>query len=219
MGQGFQAGQWQILEHLSQKGPETFLSGSSLRTWGSRGTESGRDLPTVTLGAGSSGRPRAQVPLLLTNAQGGRRGGSDQRHQVGACEAGWLITEDFCPQSPNPRSCLILPAGALEIRQALPIHAGRYTCTAQNAAGVAHKHMVLTVQGRVLRAVSSDSHGPGGRGAGTDRARGVWGWGGMGGRRVPMSRPASDLTPSWASGRKSAHLCLCAKVSRTSCSF
>ncbi|XP_060056373.1 hemicentin-2 isoform X2 [Erinaceus europaeus] len=40
----------------------------------------------------------------------------------------------------------VLPSGALEIRQALPIHAGRYTCTARNSVGVAHKHAVLTVQ-------------------------------------------------------------------------
>ncbi|XP_032334547.1 hemicentin-2 isoform X3 [Camelus ferus] len=37
-------------------------------------------------------------------------------------------------------------SGALEIGQALPIHAGRYTCTARNSAGVAHKHVFLTVQ-------------------------------------------------------------------------
>ncbi|XP_030391160.1 hemicentin-2 isoform X4 [Gopherus evgoodei] len=36
--------------------------------------------------------------------------------------------------------------GALEISRALPIHAGRYTCTARNAAGVAHKHLLLTVE-------------------------------------------------------------------------
>ncbi|XP_049752935.1 hemicentin-2 isoform X2 [Elephas maximus indicus] len=40
----------------------------------------------------------------------------------------------------------VSPVGALEIRQALPIHAGRYTCTARNSAGVAHKHVVLNVQ-------------------------------------------------------------------------
>lgn len=40
------------------------------------------------------------------------------------------------------------PTGALEIGQALPIHAGRYTCTARNSAGVARKHAVLTVQGK-----------------------------------------------------------------------
>ncbi|XP_075415669.1 hemicentin-2 [Tenrec ecaudatus] len=40
----------------------------------------------------------------------------------------------------------VSPAGALEIGQALPIHSGRYTCTARNSAGVAHKQVVLTVQ-------------------------------------------------------------------------
>ncbi|VTJ68807.1 Hypothetical predicted protein [Marmota monax] len=39
----------------------------------------------------------------------------------------------------------VLPSGALEIGQALPIHAGRYTCTARNSAGVARKHVVLAV--------------------------------------------------------------------------
>ncbi|XP_076984267.1 hemicentin-2 [Tamandua tetradactyla] len=40
----------------------------------------------------------------------------------------------------------VSPSGALEIGQALPIHTGRYTCTARNSAGVAHKHVILTVQ-------------------------------------------------------------------------
>ncbi|XP_054980117.1 LOW QUALITY PROTEIN: hemicentin-2 [Sorex araneus] len=40
----------------------------------------------------------------------------------------------------------VSPSGALEIRQALPIHTGRYTCTARNPAGAAHKHVVLSVQ-------------------------------------------------------------------------
>uniref|UniRef100_A0A452F193 Hemicentin 2 n=1 Tax=Capra hircus TaxID=9925 RepID=A0A452F193_CAPHI len=40
----------------------------------------------------------------------------------------------------------VSPSGALEIGQALPIHSGRYTCTARNAAGMTHKHVVLTVQ-------------------------------------------------------------------------
>lgn len=44
------------------------------------------------------------------------------------------------------------PTGALEIGQALPIHTGRYTCAARNAAGMAHKHVVLTVQGKRPRA-------------------------------------------------------------------
>ncbi|XP_061672486.1 hemicentin-1 [Syngnathoides biaculeatus] len=40
----------------------------------------------------------------------------------------------------------ILPTGVLEITAVLPRHAGRYTCSARNAAGVAHKHVLLTVQ-------------------------------------------------------------------------
>ncbi|XP_053415690.1 hemicentin-2 [Nycticebus coucang] len=40
----------------------------------------------------------------------------------------------------------VSPSGALEIRQALPIHTGCYTCTAHNSAGMARKHVVLTVQ-------------------------------------------------------------------------
>ncbi|KAM6930619.1 hemicentin-1 [Xenentodon cancila] len=40
----------------------------------------------------------------------------------------------------------VLPTGMLEITAALPSHAGRYTCSARNPAGVAHKHISLTVQ-------------------------------------------------------------------------
>ncbi|XP_072244443.1 hemicentin-1 [Leuresthes tenuis] len=39
----------------------------------------------------------------------------------------------------------VLPTGVLEITAALPSHAGRYTCSARNPAGVAHKHISLTV--------------------------------------------------------------------------
>ncbi|XP_039417870.1 hemicentin-2 [Corvus cornix cornix] len=39
----------------------------------------------------------------------------------------------------------VLPRGALEIRQALPAHTGRYTCTARSIAGMARKHLWLTV--------------------------------------------------------------------------
>ncbi|XP_071430396.1 hemicentin-2 [Pithys albifrons albifrons] len=39
----------------------------------------------------------------------------------------------------------VLPKGALEIRQALPAHTGRYTCTARSVAGTARKHLWLTV--------------------------------------------------------------------------
>ncbi|XP_075903122.1 hemicentin-1 [Nelusetta ayraudi] len=40
----------------------------------------------------------------------------------------------------------VLPTGVLEITAALPSHAGRYTCSARNPAGVAHKHITVTVQ-------------------------------------------------------------------------
>ncbi|XP_029960009.1 hemicentin-1 [Salarias fasciatus] len=40
----------------------------------------------------------------------------------------------------------ILPTGELEITAAVPSHAGSYTCSARNPAGVAHKHISLTVQ-------------------------------------------------------------------------
>nr|XP_012807460.2 hemicentin-2 [Jaculus jaculus] len=40
----------------------------------------------------------------------------------------------------------VWPSGALEIKQALPVHAGRYTCTARNSAGMAQKHVTLKVQ-------------------------------------------------------------------------
>ncbi|XP_036069528.1 hemicentin-1 isoform X2 [Oryzias melastigma] len=40
----------------------------------------------------------------------------------------------------------VLPTGVLEITSALPSHAGRYTCSARNPAGVAHKHVSLTIQ-------------------------------------------------------------------------
>ncbi|KAG7241454.1 hypothetical protein INR49_025655 [Caranx melampygus] len=40
----------------------------------------------------------------------------------------------------------VLPTGVLEITAAVPSHAGRYTCSARNPAGVAHKHLSLTVQ-------------------------------------------------------------------------
>lgn len=59
------------------------------------------------------------------------------------------VTRDVRPESPRPSPRAPLPpTGALEIGQALPVHAGRYTCTARNSAGVAHKHVVLAVQGK-----------------------------------------------------------------------
>lgn len=40
-------------------------------------------------------------------------------------------------------------AGAVEIPAAQLAHAGRYTCVAWNAAGSAHRHATLHVQGRM----------------------------------------------------------------------
>ncbi|XP_067377843.1 hemicentin-1 isoform X1 [Channa argus] len=40
----------------------------------------------------------------------------------------------------------VRPTGVLDITAAVPSHAGRYTCSARNPAGVAHKHISLTVQ-------------------------------------------------------------------------
>lgn len=47
--------------------------------------------------------------------------------------------------------------GELEITAALPSHAGRYTCSARNPAGVAHKHMTVTVQGRRAPSIWPDT--------------------------------------------------------------
>uniref|UniRef100_H2MDX8 Hemicentin 2 n=1 Tax=Oryzias latipes TaxID=8090 RepID=H2MDX8_ORYLA len=44
----------------------------------------------------------------------------------------------------------VLPT-VLEITSALPSHAGRYTCSARNPAGVAHKHISLTIQPPEIR--------------------------------------------------------------------
>lgn len=49
-----------------------------------------------------------------------------------------------------PAALLLSPfclLGALEIRQALPVHTGHYTCTARSAAGTARKHLRLVVHG------------------------------------------------------------------------
>ncbi|CAL8343147.1 unnamed protein product [Lota lota] len=48
--------------------------------------------------------------------------------------------------SPRGGTYRILPTGVLEILAAVPSHAGRYTCSARNPVGVAHKHVTLTVQ-------------------------------------------------------------------------
>lgn len=45
-----------------------------------------------------------------------------------------------------------LCSGPVEITSAELSHAGRYSCTAKNAAGSTHRHVQLTVQGKnILR--------------------------------------------------------------------
>lgn len=85
--------------------------------------------------------------MLPTNGQEGRWSGLQEAPGwVGpALSLGTSVLGPLTPlRAPLP------PTGALEIGQALPIHTGRYTCTARNSAGVAHKHVALTVQGKDL---------------------------------------------------------------------
>uniref|UniRef100_A0A3B3DLS4 Uncharacterized protein n=1 Tax=Oryzias melastigma TaxID=30732 RepID=A0A3B3DLS4_ORYME len=49
----------------------------------------------------------------------------------------------------------VLPT-VLEITSALPSHAGRYTCSARNPAGVAHKHVSLTIQPPEIRPMAEE---------------------------------------------------------------
>lgn len=44
--------------------------------------------------------------------------------------------------------CAILSSGPVEITSAELSHAGRYSCTAKNAAGSTQRHIQLTVQGK-----------------------------------------------------------------------
>ena len=51
--------------------------------------------------------------------------------------------------------CVCFYPGVLEIIAAVPSHAGRYTCSARNPAGTAHKHVTLTVHGESRVAVET----------------------------------------------------------------
>lgn len=102
--------------------------------------------------------------MLLTNGRGGGLSGLQERHQGGMCKSPAGFFPGMSVLGPLIPLCAPFPpTGALEIGQALPIHTGRYTCTARNAAGMAHKHVVLTVQGKRPWARQPC---PGGRGAG-----------------------------------------------------
>lgn len=139
----------------------------------------GGTCPQLCCRQGAEAGLEPRFPVLLTDGQGGRLSGLGQRHLVGGVEDRLAPALRTSVSGPLPASCPLPPPGALEIGQALPIHTGRYTCTAQNSAGVAHKHVALTVQGRVPRSFSS--HGVAlGRGAGKELAVGGAGAGGEG---------------------------------------
>lgn len=105
----------------------------------------------VMLWAGREAGPGSR--MLLTDGQGGRLHGLQQRHQGGMCKSPAGFSPGMSVPGPLIPLCAPFPpTGALEIGQALPIHTGRYTCTARNAAGMAHKHVVLTVRGERPRA-------------------------------------------------------------------
>ncbi|XP_028312888.1 hemicentin-1 [Gouania willdenowi] len=67
-------------------------------------------------------------------------------HAQGSPQPTITWTKGGAKLSPRGRSYHVLPTGELEITTVLPSHAGRYTCSARNPAGVVHKHVSLTVQ-------------------------------------------------------------------------
>ncbi|XP_028851746.1 hemicentin-1 isoform X2 [Denticeps clupeoides] len=75
-------------------------------------------MSSVALMCHANGRPEPTVTWSKSGAQMGARGGTYR----------------------------VLPTGMLEITAVTPSHAGRYTCAARNPAGVAYKHVTLTVQ-------------------------------------------------------------------------
>ncbi|KAG9354591.1 hypothetical protein JZ751_001304, partial [Albula glossodonta] len=75
-------------------------------------------LSPVILPCHAKGNPEPKISWTKSGAQLGSRGGSYR----------------------------VLPTGVLEIMAAEPNHAGRYTCSARNPAGVAYKHITLVVQ-------------------------------------------------------------------------
>ncbi|XP_066569261.1 hemicentin-1 isoform X1 [Amia ocellicauda] len=72
----------------------------------------------VVLPCHATGHPEPKISWTKSGTQLGSRGGSYR----------------------------VLPTGVLEILAVAPTHAGRYTCSARNPAGVAYKHITLTVQ-------------------------------------------------------------------------
>ncbi|XP_062854783.1 hemicentin-1 [Trichomycterus rosablanca] len=54
-------------------------------------------------------------------------------------------SRDGAPLGPAENSYKILPTGMLKILEVNPSHEGKYTCSAHNSAGVAHKHITLSI--------------------------------------------------------------------------
>ncbi|XP_072563615.1 hemicentin-1 [Paramormyrops kingsleyae] len=67
-------------------------------------------------------------------------------HALGRPKPSVSWTKGGAQLSSRGASYRVLPTGALEILAAVPSHTGRYTCSARNTAGAAHKHISLTVQ-------------------------------------------------------------------------
>lgn len=105
----------------------------------------------VVLPCLTHGRPQPAVTWSKGGAKLSMRGGSYR-----VLPTGKRVNLRICSGLKAPHivlfSCFgLFDAGVLEITAALPSHAGRYTCSARNPAGVAHKHISLTVQGRLYK--------------------------------------------------------------------
>lgn len=92
----------------------------------------------------ASGVPKPAVSWSKDGAQLGSRGGGYRVLPTGRGSGQGTGGQRVPAALLLPPFCLL---GALEIRQALPVHAGRYTCTARSAAGTAQKHLRLVVHG------------------------------------------------------------------------
>ncbi|XP_030621020.1 hemicentin-1 [Chanos chanos] len=66
-------------------------------------------------------------------------------HVTGRPDPTVTWTKSGVPLGNRGSSYRILPTGVLEILNTMPSHAGRYTCSARNPVGVAHKHITFSV--------------------------------------------------------------------------
>lgn len=97
------------------------------------------------------GRPQPTITWTKSGAQLSTRGGSYRVLPTGKTVNLSIGSVFIAPHTVLFSCCGHFATGVLEITAALPSHAGRYTCSARNTAGVAHKHITLTVQGRFYR--------------------------------------------------------------------